>query len=1055
MTDDKQLNKNNTILDLYLKYHETYKQKYGERTAVLCQVGDFFEIYAIINETEEIGPNIYKLADMMGIQVTRRNKSNTEVNRSNYLMSGFPLAGIQKHIQTLVANCYTVIVIRQITPPPNVRRDVTEIVSPSMTLSPSSADANHIIVLMFHYENTRWICGMAAADISTGSSMIYQISSTIEDPLYAFDEITRIFHTYPTKEIVLLCSKTAYPHREFIMTTLGLHQRIIGIHPLWDQYANASCYNKKDYQEAILSKAGIGNGMLSNHIITGMDDMSQGVIALCYLIQFAYEHNPKLIEKLQTPKRLLQENRLTLQYNSAVQLNIISSGSPNEMPLLSLLNRTVTAFGGRLFRDRFLNPIMNSAVLQERYREIAFYSNDQLYQKVRKHLTGILDLERISRRMTAETYHPCDWSSFHTSLTAIVSIATLLEKPELHTTTFHIMRSYDTILNLEEASKYLLSDIRGNIFTLGIYPDLDEIAATITTNVQVLTDIVKFLSNLGGTGAGDTTLCKLDCNERDGYFLSTTKKRWDIIRSRLSPEILKEYQTKPISSISNTLRVTSTKIDTASDMIIKSQAKIASITEEKYISFLRSFMEQNASLLQEITNEIAHIDVQTTNAMNAYEYRYVCPTLVTPTPTDTSSGIEMKQLRHPIIERIQQKIDYVANDISLNSSSPESGLLLYGVNASGKSSLMKAIGLAIIMAQSGMYVPCSEMKFTPYHSIFTRISGNDNIYQGMSSFAVEMTELKHILLRADDRSLVLGDELCAGTEAVSALSIVTAGIDMLLKKKATFVFATHLHELLQIPEIKTHVEQEAIQVAHMHTEVNDGKIIYDRTLRSGSGADTYGIEVCRGLGMPQEFMYFAEKIRKHVTQANTSFVSAKQSRYNTSIKMDLCGVCKKSKAMETHHIRYQQDATPDGFIKDVPIHKNQASNLVPLCHQCHLQEHHGSLLIRGWKQTTNGVELDYLYVDDLDLSSEKDQKEENKKQIDVLEQAHIWKPYVRYTRRGWMFRKSLSQRSKFKEITEEKLIEAMRKITAIPSYLAPSSLHDLDQLQTCLLDVTL
>lgn len=1028
-----------TILDLYLGYHDTYTAKYGEKTAVLCQVGDFFEMYAVINEAEQAGPNIYRLAELLGIQVTRRNKSNIEVSRSNYLMSGFPLGGVQKHVQTLVSHFYTVVVVRQTTPPPNVRREVTEIVSPSMTLAPQSAEANHIMVLMLRYDSPRWICGMAMADISTGSSMAHQIASTIEDPSYTFDEIVRILHVCPTKEIVLLGVRIPPEAKGHILTSLGLSHRIVGLHQVWDGYAPS--YNQKAYQEAILSKAGIGKGLLSNHITAGIEDAPEASVALAYLIQFAYEHNPKLVQKLQPPRRAPQQGRLTLQYNSAIQLNILGTGAPNEAPLLALLNRTVTSLGSRLYRERLLNPIANPSLLEERYNEVATYLEHDLYRGVRKPLTGVLDLERIMRRMVAETYHPCDWPSFHASLSSILSVAELLKKTALRSTVEGVIAMYHHTIDLDEASKYLLGDIRGNIFAKGVCPELDSIAAAIQEHLDLLAGLAQGFSDLGG----DATLCKLDCNERDGFFLTTTKKRWDAIRARLPAEDAKAYHTKPISAVSNTLRITSQRIDTSSDAIVRSQAQMASATQEKYLAFLRTFVEQSAPLVQAIALEVAHIDVQTTNAMNAAEYRYVRPTL-----RPGESGLTIRQLRHPIIERLQQKIDYVANDVSLSAS--QSGLLLYGVNASGKSSLMKAIGLAVIMAQSGMYAPCAELSLAPYHSIFTRISGNDNIYQGMSSFAVEMTELKHILLRADDHSLVLGDELCAGTEAVSALSIVASGIEMLQKKKTTFVFATHLHELLKIPETTALIEAESVQVAHMHTEVRDGRIIYDRTLRAGSGADTYGIEVCRGLGMPDEFMRMAEKVRKHVTNQSAEFVPTRPSRYNATVRMDLCAVC-RSPATETHHIRYQERADAAGFIEGTHIHKNTASNLVPLCEACHLQEHHGFLQIHGWRHTSEGVELDYTIAPEAGPGPDPLPKEATTRQIEEL--APIWRPYVRYTRRGWMFRKTTSYRSRFKEISEEKLLEGMRKIAAVPSCLVPATPLELEQLQTRLFDVSL
>lgn len=1037
--------KGETILVQYLNYHRVYTEKYGEKTVVLCQVGDFFELYAVINEQEERGPNIYRLAELLGIQVTRRNKSNTEVNDANYLMSGFPLPGIQKHIQTLIANCYTVVVVRQVTPPPNVTREVTEIISPSMTLTPTTTDSNYIIVIAIQHVANRWSCGVAAADVSTGASIMCEPISTIEDPAYALDELVRVLHTYSTREIVLLGRDLTEGQKSYVMETLGIGHRTGGIHMVWDGYN--SSFDKASYQEAILSKAGIGRGILSAHIVSGMDGMPLASLAISYLVQFAYEHNPSLVKRMQQPRQILEKGRLTLQHNSAVQLNILGTGAglQNETPLISILNRTVTPFGCRLFRDRLLNPITSVEVLNERYREVASYIEGGLYQKVRKFLTGILDIERIVRRMTAETYNPCDWPSLHMSLLSALSVAELLGRQDLVKDIQVVTGAYTDTIELDEAAKYLLGDIRGNIFRSGMYEELDVLASTISSQLEIITDTARELSD----GGGDATLCKVDCNERDGFFLSTTKKRWDTIKAKHPAEKTRGYHTKPISHTSNTLRVTSPEIDTASDTIVISQAKIASATQARYIAFLRRFTEQHSTTMLSIARELACIDVYSTNAMNAHDFGYCCPEIT----ASSGSFVYALHMRHPIIERIQQKVDYVANDVSLGNGSP--GMLLYGINASGKSSLMKAIGISIIMAQSGMYVPCTSMIFSPYSSLFTRISGNDNIYQGMSSFAVEMTELKNILIRADSSSLVLGDELCSGTEAVSAISIVASGIDMLIRKQVSFVFATHLHEMLRIPELKSYITTRRLIVTHMHTEIIDGKIVYDRTLREGQGADTYGIEVCRGLGLPKEFMLLSEKIRRYMKDESDSFVSPKLSRYNHEVRMDMCSVCNVVRATETHHIRYQEHADENGRVEKGQIHKNSMNNLAPLCSSCHAREHRGSLKIHGWKQTSSGVELVYTEFKEQDKPVNKEDDETgNKIARDMDELAAIWRPYLRYTRNSWMARSKAAATSKFKTVKAEKLDEVLRKIKSVPSVLFPTE-HDLEQLQTLLLDTTL
>jgi DNA mismatch repair protein MutS len=313
----------------------------------------------------------------------------------------------------------------------------------------------------------------------------------------------------------------------------------------------------------------------------------------------------------------------------------------------------------------------------------------------------------------------------------------------------------------------------------------------------------------------------------------------------------------------------------------------------------------------------------------------------------------MKNMRHPIIERIQDDVEYIGNDIELN----ENGILLYGINASGKSSYMKAIGLNIIMAQAGMYVAADEMRYYPYNSIFTRISGMDNIYKGMSSFTVEMTELRNILQRCNKYSLVIGDEICCGTESISGISIVASGIDTLIKKKACFIFASHLHELTKISCISKHIKEKALSVKHIRITIDDkNRIIYDRKMQDGQGSKIYGIEVCKSLDMPFDFMKNAERIRKEVDGINKDIVKNKKSRYNSNVIVDKCKICDKD-AEETHHISYQENANDDGYITS--FHKNAKHNLVPLCKDCHRKEHSGDLKIKGYIATSAGVILDY------------------------------------------------------------------------------------------------
>jgi DNA mismatch repair protein MutS len=244
------------------------------------------------------------------------------------------------------------------------------------------------------------------------------------------------------------------------------------------------------------------------------------------------------------------------------------------------------------------------------------------------------------------------------------------------------------------------------------------------------------------------------------------------------------------------------------------------------------------------------------------------------------------------------------------------------------------------MAQSGLFVPCSEFNFMHYNYIFTRILGNDNIFKGLSTFAVEMSELRTILRLADQNSLVLGDELCSGTENTSAISIFVAGIQKLHQTKSSFIFATHLHEIVNYSEITT---LESVVFKHMSVIYNKEKdmLIYDRKLKNGPGNNMYGLEVCKSLKLPEDFLEAAFNIRMKYHPEEGSMLSLKSSHFNSQKVMNLCEKCNKNVGKEVHHLQHQNEANENGIInKDGKVfHKNNVANLITLCEDCHNEMH--------------------------------------------------------------------------------------------------------------------
>lgn len=1015
------------IIDDYIEYTSQYKEKYGDKTIVFMQVGSFFEIYSIDIDDNDI----YKIADICNIQISRKNKAIQEVSRSNPLMCGFPLYVINKFTSLLLQNNYTIILIEQTTEPPNPKREITEILSPGMNIQPINKKSNYMMVLYWEFINGFLIVGISGVDLSTGNTFVYEAGSTKTDPDFSTDEAFRLINTYNPCELIFLSDNNLTDNnKDKILKNLNINN--ILVHKKWNKYEYIEIIKKISYQIDILQKSYKNKkSSLSIIEILNLEKYNLGRLSFCCLLQFAYEHNSDIIKDLNQPEILENNKILTIEYNSSIQLNIIGLHA-NEKPLIDILNRCSTAFGSRSFKERLLNPIINNNELNKRYDDIDNLLDNNKFKKISKILNNILDLERIKRRMIMNKFPPMDWCSFNISLEYALEALYILDNNDMISKIKHVKNEYNNIINLDLASKYNLNDIKGTIFYEGFIPDIDKLDNEYKENYNKIQDICNKITNLDNNG--DSTTCKIDYNERDGYYISITKKRYDTAMS-LNKEFLSKFEKKSLSVSSNILKLTNKNINYTSKLVESLQSKLSILVLDEYHKFIKTFINNNNELLDIIIKYLTNLDISTCCAKNAYEYRYYRPIIDTQSnnyndngndnyngngnDNDKGSYVYSENIRHPIIERIDDNVEYIGNNIYIGNDS-HNGMLLYGINASGKSSLMKTVGLNIIMAQAGMFVASNNFKYKPYHHIFTRISGMDNIYKGMSSFTVEMTELRNILQRCDKYSLVLGDELCCGTESISALSIVAAGIDSLIKKNVSFIFATHLHELIELGIIKNYIDKQ-LYIGHMHINIDENnRIIYERKIKDGKGSSIYGIEVCKSLDMPNDFMKIAENIRKEVQGLDNNIININKSRYNNELYMKKCEIC-GNKAEDTHHINYQSNADKDGFFEN--YHKNIKHNLVSLCKDCHKKEHNKEISIKGYNKTSEGVILKVdenpLHVNDID----NDNEIFIKKNIDY----DNLKIYIRRGKLNWYIRKNKT--SAFRKCTNiKRIVDTINKI---------------------------
>lgn len=323
------------------------------------------------------------------------------------------------------------------------------------------------------------------------------------------------------------------------------------------------------------------------------------------------------------------------------------------------------------------------------------------------------------------------------------------------------------------------------------------------------------------------------------------------------------------------------------------------------------------------------------------------------------------------------------NDRNSQSKSNEmNGMILFGANSCGKSSLMKSIGLAVILAQIGYYVPATEFIYQPYSAIFARITGNDNLFKGLSSFVVEMTELYSILRRAitnGPNTLIIGDEICRGTVEEDAQSIVAGALVRLSEVNASFIFSSHLHSLPKLPEI---IALKNLRLYHLLVEYDKENdcLIFDRRLVHGSGPDSYGLIVAKYIVKDPRFINIAETVKQRLS-GELSDLPIKKSNFNKSLLAKQCAICLYKplhlhhKQLETHHIKFQSKCLADGKIIDQKhLNKNELYNLVILCRQCHEHVHKKYITINGYFDTSIGPLLDYkinaqnkMILDDLDL----------------------------------------------------------------------------------------
>ena len=923
-----------SLVTEYIKLQHEFNQKYGDNSVIFMMVGSFYEIYGYPKHYIRMN----KVSDILGIQLTRKNKA-LDVSESNPYMCGLPCYAISKHLSKLLLNNFTVAIYNQFDKENTNEKDrkLVNIYSPSTYIEEELINNNWLCLIRIDsfvcpIIHKKLLSGyITCIDLSTGQNKIYECYDNKDSPNFVETEIKRILYSINPCEIIIICDNSKLQNniqKEFI-------DKMIHVHQIDKKFSN------KNYQISVLEKV-FGKDKIVNPIEKiGLERNGELLSCYIHLLQFAYEHDNNIINKINIPQLMNTEGELHINNDCLFQLNLIASNKQEYTNgiscLFDVINNTCTKMGSRLLRDRLIRPITNISELENRYNLID--KSLKVTEVYRKLLQNISDLEKKYRKLVLKKLNPFEFASLDISFRNIISILELkynifsIEKNDIVKFKNFYQNFLDTF-DLEIMSKYDLQNIKTSFFKKGISSKIDELNIRILGINKVFEQISDKLYLFGEKKAK----VKICYNEKDGTYFTTTKRCWNGIFQFLEKKLELTYinSKKPlilhlqdliITKNKNTVKITSKLIDKLSRTLIKNTETIKKLAKKHYFKKLDLYQKKWGENISKIITYISEIDVTISSAYTSKKYSYCKPIIKL---KGNKSYVSTKDIRHPIIERIQDDKEYIANDVDIG----DTNLLLYGLNSSGKSSLLRSIGCNIILAQMGMYTSCKSFTYFPFTNLLTKISSDDNLFKGQSTFIVEMLELKNILHKADSNSMILCDELTAGTETLSANGIVASAMQLLIENNSNFLFTTHLHELMQFPEIKNN---DKIDVYHFDIEVGCDSINYNRKLKKGSGKTKYGVEIAQALGLNKKFIKNAFKYRNLIEGGNTQILNFKKSRYNTKVFVDKCTSCGNIKNLHTHHIYEQKLSDDNDIIKHFP--KNIKHNLLILCEQCHMKIH--------------------------------------------------------------------------------------------------------------------
>ncbi|MCB9057261.1 MAG: DNA mismatch repair protein MutS [Calditrichae bacterium] len=813
--------KTTPLMEQYLSIKADYKS-----VLLLYRMGDFYETFYEDAKT---------LSKVLGIALTKRAHGKS----ADVPLAGFPYHALDNYLPKLLNNGLRVAICEQVEDPKLakgvVKREVVEIASPGATLSDKILDSktNNFLLSISFDDKT---CGIAVADVSTGTFRIAEFPTQ-----YILENLIR----YQPKEILVST-------KDFDFVEKICQNRLNSILTKREDWI----FNRDYAYEALLSH-------FKSHSLKGFgcDEMSYGISAAGCVIHYITENYKTRLEHFVSLQVLNLSEYMVLDESTRRNLEISQSGNAlaNTPTLLSVLDFTITSMGSRMLKHWLQHPLLSIDEINNRQDRLSeLLENKQQRDELSKLLNSVFDMERLLGRIATGRANGRDVLNLKSSLAVLKPIKDLLQL-KVFIQLSKAAKNIDTLPELKEEIEDAISDNppntlqEGGLIKKGFNKDLDELRGIAEHGKDWLLNY----QQKERQGTGIPTL-KVSYNKVFGYYIEVTHTHKDKI-----PGYYIRKQT-----LVNAERFITPDLKEWEEKILGAEEKINQL-EYDIFQEIRKKIAAHTAEIQKNSVIIAEIDCINSLALAAYENKYNKPLI------DDSTDLEIIEGRHPVVEKnLPPGTDFIANDTRMNLKE-EQIWIITGPNMAGKSTFLRQVGLIVLMAQIGSYVPAESARIGIVDRIFTRVGASDNLALGESTFLVEMNETANILNNATPKSLILLDEIGRGTSTFDGLSIAWSVAEYIHKTEKIFsktLFATHYHELTELALLYPRIRNYNVAV-----EEWDDQVIFLRKIIPGGTDNSYGIYVAQLAGLPPELIERAKEILSNL-EANELTPNSKQPK---------------------------------------------------------------------------------------------------------------------------------------------------------------------------------